>query len=78
VIMADGSQISAEDLELGSVLSDDREDMALNLRQVRETAEREAIQRAMACASDNVSEASNLLGVTRPTLYSMLEKYGLK
>ena len=70
--------MSAEDLELEDVTADGSKDLPLNLRQVRERAERETIQRAMAHANDNVSEAANLLGVTRPTLYSMLEKYGLK
>ena len=80
MIMANGSQISAEDLELEDIGAgaSATKDLPLNLRQVREAAERETIQRAMAHADDNVSEAANLLGVTRPTLYSMLEKYGLK
>jgi len=77
VIMADGSQVSAEDLELEPGEGETR-DMPLNLRQVRESAERNAIVQAMAYSGDNVSEAAALLGVTRPTLYSMLDKYGLK
>ncbi len=76
-IMAEGSQVSAEDLEL-EINPEGLQGMPLNLRQVREAAEREAIIRALGHADDNVSEAAALLGVTRPTLYSMLEKYGLK
>ncbi|QIB64734.1 PEP-CTERM-box response regulator transcription factor [Kineobactrum salinum] len=76
-IMAEGSQVSAEDLEL-ETSPEGLQGMPLNLRQVREAAEREAIIRALGHADDNVSEAAALLGVTRPTLYSMLEKYGLK
>lgn len=75
-IMAEGSQVTAGDLELDTVATGDN--MPLNLRQIREAAERDAIIRALGHAGDNVSEAANLLGVTRPTLYSMLEKYGLK
>tara|TARA_R110002110_G_scaffold76898_1_gene202285 strand:- start:29265 stop:30623 length:1359 start_codon:yes stop_codon:yes gene_type:complete len=75
-IMAEGSQVTAGDLELDAVASGDN--MPLNLRQIREAAERDAIIRALGHAGDNVSEAANLLGITRPTLYSMLEKYGLK
>ncbi|MEQ9395904.1 PEP-CTERM-box response regulator transcription factor [Haliea sp.] len=75
-IMAEGSQVTAGDLELDAVASGDN--MPLNLRQVREAAERDAIIRALGHAGDNVSEAANLLGITRPTLYSMLEKHGLK
>ena len=51
--------------------------MPLNLRRVRETAEKQAIVRAMSYTEDNISEAASLLGVARPTLYSMLEKYQL-
>ena len=75
VIMAEGGRITAEDLELsagGEVAS-----MPLNLRQVREAAEHQAIVRALSYTADNISEAAILLGVTRPTLYGMLDKYGL-
>lgn len=77
VIMADGSQITAQDLEL-SLAEDEFNYMPLNLRQVRESAERHAILRALGYTGDNISEAASLLGVTRPTLYSMLEKHDLK
>ena len=77
IIMADGSQVSADDLELAASDNNDA-DMPLNLRQVREAAERQAIVRALGTAGENISEAATLLGLTRPTLYSMLEKYGLK
>ena len=75
VIMSEGAQITAEDLELGSETA---EQMPLNLKEVREECERKAIIRALGFCNDNISDASSLLGVTRPTLYNMLEKYGLK
>ena len=80
-IMAEGSQVNAEDLELedyvDQVLHADAS-MPLNLRSVREQAERNAIMQALTFANDNITDAAELLGVTRPTLYSMLEKYGLR
>ncbi|UPW20673.1 PEP-CTERM-box response regulator transcription factor [Agarivorans sp. TSD2052] len=77
VIMADSKQISAEDLSLP--LGDEEQiKLALNLRHVREAAEKQAINKAMALSNGNVSNTAGLLGVTRPTLYSLLEKYGLK
>lgn len=76
VIMAEGSQIKAEDLEL-TPTDDEPFGIPLNLRQVRDTAEQQAIVRALGYTGDNISEAAGLLGVTRPTLYSMLEKYHL-
>lgn len=79
VIMAEGKQITAADLQLTGELTDDRRDaLPLNLRQVREEAEKSAVVRALYLAGDNISEASELLGVTRPTLYSIMEKYGLR
>ena len=81
VIMAEGGQVTAEDMELEDYLEDTvRADAALplNLRAVREQAEKTAILQALTHASDNITEAAELLGVTRPTLYSMLEKYGLR
>ncbi len=78
VIMADGQHITAEDLQLGDVIADGVDRLPLNLRQVREEAERGAIVRALYLAGDNISEASELLGVTRPTLYSIMEKYNLR
>ncbi len=76
VIMAEGSQVTAQDMDL-SLAEDELGDMPLNLRRVRETAEKQAIVRAMSYTEDNISEAASLLGVARPTLYSMLEKYQL-
>jgi two-component system NtrC family response regulator len=49
-----------------------------NLREVREAAESAAIRRALQLSDDNVSEAARLLGVTRPTLYSLFEKYRIQ
>jgi two-component system NtrC family response regulator len=81
VIMAEGNQVTAEDMQLEEHLEDTlkaERTLPLNLREVREKAEKAAIVQALSHADDNITEAAELLGVTRPTLYSMLEKYGLK
>lgn len=77
VIMADGNQITAMDLAL---TKEHRKDSGLpmNLRQVREEAERHAVTRALARAEGNMSQTANLLGVSRPTLYTLIEKYSLQ
>ncbi len=76
VIMADGTQISLEDLELPGP-NGDRDLDPFNLREVRENAESQAILRALARSDGNVSKTSDLLGITRPTLYNLMKKYGI-
>jgi len=76
-IMAEGNLITATDLELAEP-GEGLDDMPINLRQVRDSAERSAIVRALSYVDNNLSEAANLLGVTRPTLYTLLDKYGLR
>jgi two-component system NtrC family response regulator len=46
----------------------------LNLREVRARAERQAVLQALALTDENVSRAAELLGVSRPTLYDLLER----
>ncbi|HOP16415.1 MAG TPA: PEP-CTERM-box response regulator transcription factor [Gammaproteobacteria bacterium] len=76
VIMADGNQVTLEDLELPG-LADAGEQEPFNLREVRERAESQAILRALARTDGNVSKTSELLGVTRPTLYNLMKKYSI-
>ena len=74
VIMAEGKRVTAADLDLGAGAADDA---LLNLRAVREVADRRAIARALARAEGNISGASRLLGISRPTLYDLLKSYDL-
>lgn len=76
VIMAEGAIIDVEDLEL--LPGEAREIESFNLREVREVAESRAIRRAYQATDGNVSKAAELLGVTRPTLYSLIDKYHLE
>jgi two-component system NtrC family response regulator len=71
VIMAEGKHITVEDLGLPTR----GEDVAwLNLREVRQRAESDAIRQALAVSGGNLSRTAELLGITRPTLYDLLEK----
>ena len=73
VILADGKYVSAEDLGLSSSASPP----TLNLRAVRQLAETRAIRQALIRTGGNISRAADLLGITRPTLYDLLQKYAI-
>lgn len=76
VIMAEHKQMTATDLELGG---DSPEELAtFNLREIRDRTDRQAITRALNHVSGKVSQAAELLGVSRPTMYDLLRKFGLK
>jgi len=74
--MSTGSQVTAMDLGFFDHEGSEYE-LSLNLRAVREEAESLAIQKAYALSEGNMSKTADLLGITRPTLYSLIEKYGL-
>lgn len=75
VVLAEGQLIQADELSLSQV--DELEQRVFNLREVREIAESKAIRHAYHQAEQNISKAADLLGVTRPTLYSLIDKYRL-
>ncbi len=75
VIMAEGTKISPADLELGVHHAKDE---YLNLKEAREAMEKELIQKALARTKDNVTRAAEALGISRPTLYEMMEKLGIE
>jgi two-component system NtrC family response regulator len=74
VIMTDTAAIGAAELGLQATAPT----RSLNLRQVREEAERQAVIEAMARADGSVARAADLLGVSRPTLYDLLNRLGLR
>src|SRR5450830_481702 len=78
VIMCDGPQIVSDDLDLpASPQSPPLEDR-INLRQAREAAEYKVMVRALARADGNIVKAAELLGVSRPTLYDLMNHHGVK
>ena len=77
IIMADGKQITSDDLGLKSVV-EDAADNSLDLRMIRDNAERGAIISALGRVNGNMVKASELLGVSRPTLYDLMHRLGLK
>lgn len=75
VIMADGNTIVADDLGLPGAVA---EEEPINLRQVRDDAEYKAIVRALARVDGNIVKASELLGISRPTMYDLLNRHAIK
>jgi len=77
VIMADGNTIVADDLGLPDTGAGAEEE-PLNLRQVRDEAEYKAIVKALARADGNIVKASEMLGISRPTMYDLMGRHGIK
>jgi two-component system NtrC family response regulator len=79
VVMSEGRLIVASDLELPTaedgITTDDG--LQLDLRKARMRAEREVVQKAMTQSNGTISTAAKLLGISRPTLYALLETHGL-
>lgn len=78
VIMADENRITALDLGLRSVSVEAQGVETLDLRAVREAAERQAVITALARTDGNILRAAELLGVSRPTLYDLMNRLQLK
>ena len=72
--MADGKRVIARDLELTDTLS------ALSqqtLKEARESVEREMVQDALRRHKGKITAAALELGISRPTLYELMEKLGI-
>ena len=76
VIMASGSRLTAKDLELEQD-HDVAPSSAATLKQAREQVERELIQQALKKNSGRITSAAADLGISRPTLYELMEKLGI-
>jgi two-component system NtrC family response regulator len=76
VIMTDGSRITRDDIGLETGNSDEIE--FIDLRKVRDDAERQAVVTALGRANGNLLRTSEILGVSRPTLYDLMHRLGLK
>jgi two-component system NtrC family response regulator len=72
VIMAEGKRLTTKDLELDHAVAP-----AATLKDAREDLEREMIQAALRRHAGRISPAAQDLGVSRPTLYDLMEKLGI-
>lgn len=73
VIMADGKRITEQDLELTAAGGATR----ATLKEVRESVERDLVQQALKRHLGKISSAAAELGISRPTLYELMEKLGV-
>ena len=74
VIMSEGKKITLEDLEMESIAGSKE---YIVLKDAREILEKELILKAMARNENNLTKAASDLGVSRPTLYDLMEKLGI-
>jgi two-component system NtrC family response regulator len=75
VIMAEGKRITAEDLEL----TDSRvAPVGTTLKEAREAVEREMISQALRKHAGKIAPAASELGISRPTLYELMEKLSIQ
>lgn len=74
VVLADGNHITASDLGF----SEATEIQSLNLCEAREQVERQLIHRALSIYDNNVTHAAEALGISRPSLYNLVKKLGMK
>lgn len=75
VIMAEGKLITSDDLDLTSTGS---VEFGKGLKEAREDVERDMIRQALARHKGNMSKVAEELKVTRPTLYDLIDKLGLR
>lgn len=76
VLMADGGLITPAELELDAPGAEMAE-ASLDLRLARLRSEREVLERALTLSQNSLAQAARLLGVSRPTLYNLMEAHGL-
>lgn len=77
-IMSTAKQVTPVDLGLDEIESDKPVPEKLNLKNAREDVERRALIRALVESNRNISDAATMLGVARPTVYKLMEKYNIK
>ena len=74
MFVASGAATGAMDLELEEAAEPQP---SLDLREARLRAERMVLLQALVYSKSNLSQATKLLGISRPTLYDLIRQHGL-
>ena len=75
VILSDGTLLSGKDIQTEKPRTG--ESVGTTLRVMGEAEEERLVREAVTHCNGNISAAAKMLGVSRPTLYSKMKKYGL-
>jgi two-component system NtrC family response regulator len=73
-LLGEGSLVTGADLGFDCAAS---VGVPLNLKEVRNRAERDAVARALSAAAGNMTKAAEYLGVSRPTLYDLIARHNM-
>ena len=73
VILSEGSELTVKDIQLEQAAKA----AETTIKAVSEAEEERLVREAMERTDGNISAAAKMLGVSRPTLYAKLKKYGL-
>ena len=73
VILSDGNELTAKDIQLEQAAKA----VGTTIKAVSDAEEERLVRQAMDRTNGNISAAAKMLGVSRPTLYAKLKKYGL-
>jgi two-component system, NtrC family, response regulator len=77
VILAEGQSITAAHMGLTAPAGSDEPEASATLQEARDEAERKALSSALALSAGNLSAAAKILGVSRPTVYSLLKQHNV-
>ncbi|MBP5301754.1 MAG: sigma-54-dependent Fis family transcriptional regulator, partial [Bacteroidales bacterium] len=72
VILSEGNVLTANDIQLEAA-----KPAGKTIKAASEAEEERLVREAMERTDGNISAAAKMLGVSRPTLYAKLKKYGL-
>jgi two-component system NtrC family response regulator len=76
LVLTDGPSIGPEELEL-EVPNGNASASTATLKEAREAVERDILANALREHNGNISKTAKALGISRPTLYDLMSRYGL-